>query len=1188
MLASLSFLSLNTNGLNDPGRRAKVFGHLADSLCPVALLQETHSTLATGRRWAAEWQARTAGSSYWHSGTGRSCGVAVLFLRSAEFQAADTARDVAGRLLVVRGLVQGRRVQLASLYAPDRPHRRSHFFRQVPALLAHGEVTVIGGDFNVVEDVALDRQGGVASASHTRGLPDLTRLTAAFGLQDLWRARHPHRADFTWRSPGGGIRSRLDRFYASSSLAPGFRGCHHYPTPWSDHDVLVMEVLLSGPGDGPRGEGFWQLNTSVLEDGEYRQAISDFLAAWGRRRHEFPSVLGWWDHAKVHVKWLTISHCSRRRRERAAQEAALYASLEAESARLAPDEAAMEDVYRRLRALREHAHRGAQVRSRARDVLNGEAPSRYFFAREASRHARSTVTHLDRADGSTTEDHQEVLAGLAAFYRDLYAAVPLDVAAQRELLAGVDARLSPEQRACLDAPLTAGDLKSSLDAMSPNKSPGVDGIPAEFYSAFWPELAPDFTALAAELLEGRVPLPYQHHLGVLTLTHKRGPKGDLANWRPIALLCVDYKLLAKAMATRLRAVLPTLVHPDQTCSVPGRTVFENLYLVRDVVDLANRASSPAAILALDQEKAFDKVDHGFLLSTLTTFGFGPRFVGFIGGISAGALARVVNNGFHTPDFPVERGIRQGCPLSLPLYTLVAEVIAARVRANPRIRGFSIPGMPVGLKQTLYADDNTSITVGAASLQALHQEFHLFHRATGCTLNLAKLRGLQVGPPVPVPEVSLPITWNPVEGVKILGVVFFNDLHHAQSANWTSAVDRLVTALHQQRHRSLSLTGKRQLLATSILSKVWHLAAVFPMPKWAQVRIDREIFGFLWDGRQPEMIKREVLRRPKGKGGVGVVDVWAQQLALRIKLLFPVATAAAPPPWLFLPRYWLASRLAKYNPEWGGLRANTYPKYNGTDPPLYYREFLNVLRDHKAALLRLPAVTAKGVYATLTAAPPAGVSTAGERYWDAQCARPLPWSRLWGLTYRSLDEDRQQDVVFKLLHNALPTGERVARGARRLRGAFDPNCPACGVLESALHLFAECPHALALWRVFQPVYAALQPAVPFSPRDATLLLNVAQGPPLGAAERLLLTVTTYIVREIWVSRNRRKFERVAPNVRRSAAAVNAQLSFLLTTWFARDKLQGSLGAFASRFAVAGAVCSVAAGELLLRLPPLPPL
>ena len=138
---------------------------------------------------------------------------------------------------------------------------------------------------------------------------------------------------------------------------------------------------------------------------------------------------------------------------------------------------------------------------------------------------------------------------------------------------GVDAHRSSDQRACLDAPLTATELKSNLDAMCPNKSPGVDGIPVEFYSAFWPLLVADFTALAAKLLEGQAPLPYQHCIGLLTLTHRRGLKGDLANWWPIAPLCADYKLLAKVLATSLRGP-PNLLRPSQT-------IFENLYLQLD-------------------------------------------------------------------------------------------------------------------------------------------------------------------------------------------------------------------------------------------------------------------------------------------------------------------------------------------------------------------------------------------------------------------------------------------------------------------------------------------------------------------------------------------------------------------------------------------------------------------------------
>ena len=69
--------------------------------------------------------------------------------------------------------------------------------------------------------------------------------------------------------------------------------------------------------------------------------------------------------------------------------------------------------------------------------------------------------------------------------------------------------------------------------------------------------------------------------------------------------------------------------PDQTCGVPGRYIDENVALLRDVVDFANEKDLPVAILSLDQEKAFDRVDWQFLFSTLSAMGFGPSFVAWV-------------------------------------------------------------------------------------------------------------------------------------------------------------------------------------------------------------------------------------------------------------------------------------------------------------------------------------------------------------------------------------------------------------------------------------------------------------------------------------------------------------------------------------------------------------------------------
>lgn len=76
---------------------------------------------------------------------------------------------------------------------------------------------------------------------------------------------------------------------------------------------------------------------------------------------------------------------------------------------------------------------------------------------------------------------------------------------------------------------------------------------------------------------------------------------------------------------RLKSVIATIVHSDQPCGVPGRSIFSNLQLVRDILDMINKTDETGILVTLDQEKAFDCVDHEFLARTLAKLGFGPSF-----------------------------------------------------------------------------------------------------------------------------------------------------------------------------------------------------------------------------------------------------------------------------------------------------------------------------------------------------------------------------------------------------------------------------------------------------------------------------------------------------------------------------------------------------------------------------------
>jgi len=110
---------------------------------------------------------------------------------------------------------------------------------------------------------------------------------------------------------------------------------------------------------------------------------------------------------------------------------------------------------------------------------------------------------------------------------------------------------------------------------------------------------------------------------VLTLIPKKDDLGLLKNWLPVSLLCTDFKILSKAITNRLKKCMGTIYHEDQSHCIPKRTIFDNLFFLRDIITVAKKHQIDIGVLSLDQEQAFDRVDHLYLLKTLKAFGFGP-------------------------------------------------------------------------------------------------------------------------------------------------------------------------------------------------------------------------------------------------------------------------------------------------------------------------------------------------------------------------------------------------------------------------------------------------------------------------------------------------------------------------------------------------------------------------------------
>ena len=389
------------------------------------------------------------------------------------------------------------------------------------------------------------------------------------------------------------------------------------------------------------------------------------------------------------------------------------------------------------------------------------------------------------------------------FYTELFSHDHIDLRSQCALFSYVISRLSEPEQASCEGPLSLAEASQALCLSNRNKTPGPGGLLVEFYAHFWQKLG-EVLVLVFNLAIVQGDLLSSMKASVTRLVHKKDDKRNLKNWRPISLLNADYKICSKAISLRLAKVLGSIVDPDQTCSVPGRSISSNLVLLRDTLAFIKCTNEKGILVSLDQEKAFDRLDRTFLLNLLELFGFGPLFRTCIANLYKGSYMQVLVNDFLSDPIPLARGVRQGDALSPMLYILCVEVLTCKIRATKEIEGFLLPGAGgLQFKVSQYADDTTAFVKNERSLFALFEAISHFERGSGAKLNRAKTEALWLGAWKDRPDQPLGLSW--VKKIKILGV-FFGTLN-VDRDNWEPKISKLDKCVSSWKKRSLSLIGK---------------------------------------------------------------------------------------------------------------------------------------------------------------------------------------------------------------------------------------------------------------------------------------------------------------------------------------------------------------------------------------------
>ena len=438
------------------------------------------------------------------------------------------------------------------------------FFPSLLPQLDPGTPTLQCGDFNSVMDPCRDRRN--AGGQSVTDTPDvLASLFRDLSCVDVWRSCHPTQQAFTWLRSDGTFASRIDLVGCPVSWLPSVSSCEILPCPFSDHSAVALS-LSSIPDAVPRGPGFWKLNTSILKEPDFVSEISTFWSAWRDSRDSFSSLLDWWDLGKVRIRSLSIDYCRRRsvkKKERfnlLSQRVAGLKSLVDQG-----HVSALSDYKVALSDLQEFSldeARGAQVRSRARWVEEGESSTAYFFRLEKKRRAESTISSLKVGDRSVTST-EGLLAAAVDFYQNLYTSCETNPVVQDELLSNLSSSLSLEEADLCEGDLSVDECLKAVQGMAKSKTPGLDGLPAEFYLAFWSVLGSDLVDVLNHAFRVGF-LSVSQRRGLINLVFKADDRCLLKNWRPISLLCVDYKIGSRAIAGRLLRVIDRVVSPDQS------------------------------------------------------------------------------------------------------------------------------------------------------------------------------------------------------------------------------------------------------------------------------------------------------------------------------------------------------------------------------------------------------------------------------------------------------------------------------------------------------------------------------------------------------------------------------------------------------------------------------------------------
>ena len=416
----LKISSFKVRGLANKTKREKIFTWIKDQSISIALLQETHSSSKTDSVWSKQWGAKV----YFSGKDSKSKGIAILINDNFNCKIINYEEIIQGRLQSLELEINEHTVTIINIYGPNTDDV-SLFNKLDEYLGSNDEKTfIIGGDFNTILDVELDKKHGNKN-THPNVRKKILSIIDENSLKDIWRIQHPEKQQYTWQSNTKlVIFSRLDYFLLSENITNYIIKTQIKPGYNSDHSLVSIEIDFVKLDRGP---GVFKMNNSVLLEHEYQNQIRQDIETIGTlNKDSNPNTL--WELIKGSIRNVTIKYtCAKKKKENEKEKQLQNEILNIEK-KLSEtnDHQEIENTKQNLKKAKSELNNitdnkinGILIRSKANKIEYNEKNSKYFASLEKKKADSKIITNLN-VDGKQITNQSEIRKAQKNYYENLY------------------------------------------------------------------------------------------------------------------------------------------------------------------------------------------------------------------------------------------------------------------------------------------------------------------------------------------------------------------------------------------------------------------------------------------------------------------------------------------------------------------------------------------------------------------------------------------------------------------------------------------------------------------------------------------------------------------------------------------------------------------------------------------------